>query len=778
MKNYVCIHGHFYQPPRENPWIEIVAKQDSAYPYHDWNQRIAAECYRPNYASRLMHDNKIVDIVNNYAAMSFNFGPTLLSWLKEHERDIYEAILRADEIGKGAIAQAYSHMIMPLANDRDKRTQIIWGIKDFEYHFKRKPLGMWLPETAVDIRTLEILSEEGIKFTVLSPYQAKRVKVNGNWVSPDQDPDFTMKPYLCELSHNKTIAIFFYDKSISHDIAFGGLLNNGAAFAERFSWQPPNKNCLVNVAVDGETFGHHHKFGDMALAYCLNDLPKKGRVVINYQAYLEQFPAKDFAEIIENSAWSCAHGVGRWKEDCGCKIDTCRPFNQKWRHFLRKAMDFLRDSLARPYEKEIAPLMQDPWIARDDYIAVVLDRSRDNVEAFFKRQAKKELSLDEKRKVLALLEMQRNLMLSFTSCGWFFDEISGIENVQIMMYAARAMQMAHEVLNISLEIPFLKILEEAKSNIAEYQDGAKIYEIFVKPQIFDFKKMAANFALLSFFRGVFEDGELFCYDFLVSDQERLERGDQKLISGKLQVFCKILWKEVDLYYSILYHDGLNISVAVTEDKKEWEMWHKRFVADEEKPLGDNLYTLRDIFKDEQAKVLDALLNNTVNTLSISLQKIILDDAHLLRSISKYDFRFPFILKKSLEAFFDSRILQLLQEEFNFERLDHLIQDAVGLNLQFDKDSIQHAVQKAIDRLIIQFEKKPYEVENMEKIELFIKILNRLHLELNFWKAQNVYFTVGREMLEKMKKQAKKGDIKAKRWVDIFYYLAKYLSLAV
>jgi alpha-amylase/alpha-mannosidase (GH57 family) len=777
MKNYVCIHGHFYQPPRENPWLEKVAKQMSAYPYHDWNQRIASECYRPNYASRLMKDNKIVDIVNNYASMSFNFGPTLLSWLKENEKDIYEAVLRADSIGKGAIAQAYNHMIMPLASDTDKRTQIKWGIKDFEYHFKRKPNGMWLPETAVDTRTLEILNEEGIEFTILSPYQAKRVQENGMWILPEHAVDFTLKPYLCALPNGRNIAIFFYDKSISHDIAFGGLLNSGNALAERLL-KPSDRNLLVNVAVDGETFGHHHKFGDMALAYCFKELSKRGKEIVNYAAFLEKFPPTDYAEIFENSSWSCAHGVGRWMDDCSCKIDTSKPFNQKWRKFLRQAMNFLRDKLKEPYEKAMDILVNDPWKMRDEYIDVLLDRSEANVNAFLKRYAKRELTKEEKSYVLSLLEMERNVMLSFTSCGWFFDEISGIEVVQILLYAARSMQIASDVLRISLEDEFLKILEEAKSNIEEYENGKKIYELCVRPQIFDFNKMAANFALISFFHNLFEDEELFCYRFSVSEQQSLEKAEQKLICGRLNIFCKLLWSETVLYYAILYHGGLNVSVVVCSDKKELEMVKKKFVDEEDSPLVGKVYTLKDLFKDEQSRILDALLSNTVDKLSISLQKIILEDAKLLKSIGHYDFQLPFMLKKSLEAFFDSRILQLLEEEFDFDRLNNLIRDAIALNLQFDNASIQLAVQKAVDRLIDQFEKKPYELENMERIELFIKILSSLKVELNFWRAQNVYFNVGKNMLDKMKKEAAKGDVKATKWVDVFSYLAKYLSLNI
>ena len=485
MSRFVCIHGHFYQPPRENPWLEEVETEDSAYPYHDWNERITAECYAPNATSRILDSNKkIIDIVNNYAKISFNFGPTLLAWLEQNNKEVYQAILKADKesmnrfSGHGsAIAQVYNHIIMPLANSRDKHTQVIWGIKDFISRFGREPEGMWLPETAVDLETLEILAEQKIKFTILSPKQASRIKpVNDTqWTDVSRGGIDTSMPYLCRLPSGESIAIFFYDEAISQEIAFSNLLENGEVFANRMiryfsQYQKPSG--LLNIASDGETYGHHHRFGDMALAYALYLIESKNlaRITI-YGEYLSKNPPTHQVEIIENTSWSCTHGVERWRDDCGCcttgsivqmpvsnpvvqttardrpiTVKSCGLVSrQKWRSPLREAMNWLRQTLVSLFNDRMSQFVTDPWQARDDYIDIILNRSPQNIELFFSKHAIRTLSEKEKVEVLKLLEIQRNGMLMYTSCGWFFDDISGIESVQVLRYACRAMQLVREV---------------------------------------------------------------------------------------------------------------------------------------------------------------------------------------------------------------------------------------------------------------------------------------------------------------------------------------------
>jgi alpha-amylase/alpha-mannosidase (GH57 family) len=492
MDRYICIHGHFYQPPRENPWLEAIEVQDSAYPFHDWNERINAECYAPNTASRIVAEDRIIDIVNNYSKISFNFGPTLLSWMEGRDTETYQAILDADRKSRdkfsghgSALAQAYNHMIMPLANDRDKYTQVVWGIRDFRYRFGREPEGMWLPETAVDLETLDIMADQGIKFTILAPRQAKRIRPISDgqaWESVEGGKIDPTRPYVCLLPSGRHIALFFYDGPISQGIAFENILISGETFANRLigafngsrTWPQ-----LVNVATDGETYGHHHRFGDMALAHCVhhiesNDLAK----ITNYSEYLEKNPPDQVVEIFENSSWSCIHGVERWKENCGCNSGMHGSWHQAWRAPLREALDWLRNLCIPLFENEGGRLLKDPWAARNDYIDVILDRSLDNVNGFLQKHASKDLSPEEKVRALLLLSMQRCSMLMYTSCGWFFDEISGIETVQVLDYASRMIQLAQDIQqDLSIEAQFIERLARAPSNVLE--NGAKVYEMYV-----------------------------------------------------------------------------------------------------------------------------------------------------------------------------------------------------------------------------------------------------------------------------------------------------------
>ncbi len=490
MDKYICIHGHFYQPPRENPWTDQIEDQPSALPYRNWNERITAECYAANLASQILApDRTVSEIVNNYTKMSFNFGPTLMSWMERSAKDVHDKIVQADQesiknfSGHGsALAQCYNHMIMPLANERDKETQVIWGIKDFEYRFKRKPEGMWLPETAVDVKTLEQLAAQGIKFTILAPRQAKAIRKIGHheWHHVSQHGIDTARPYLCNLPSGKSISLFFYNGGISHEIAFAELLKNG----ENFAWRlvkdfelHKEKQGLVHVATDGESYGHHHFFGNMALSYCLRYIEKNNLAKLtNYGEYLEKFPPTHEVEIYENSSWSCAHGVERWRSNCNCGSLDGTNQSQEWRKYLRETLDWLRGQLTIIYEVEWPYVLGEPWKVRNDYISIMLNVSHDNVVNLLGDM------LDAK-KSLELLEMQRYAMLMYTSCGWFFEDVSRIETIKILQYAARAIELARGITKKNLEPEFLSRLEKAQSNYPDLGNGKKIYEMFVKTGI-------------------------------------------------------------------------------------------------------------------------------------------------------------------------------------------------------------------------------------------------------------------------------------------------------
>ena len=548
MNQYICIHGHFYQPPRENPWLEEVELQDAAYPYHDWNERITEECYAPNTASRILDGHRrIIDITNNYARISFNFGPTLLSWMQRHTPEVYQAIIEADQLSRerfsghgSAIAQVYNHMIMPLANDKDKYTQVFWGVRDFEHRFGRMPEGMWLPETAVDLETLAILAENGITFTILAPHQARRIRRIGEkaWKDVSGDKiDFTM-PYLCTLPSGKSITLFFYNGPISREIAFGDLLNSGENFASRLMSAFDNRKepQLVHIATDGESYGHHHRFGDMALAYALHSIEvSDGAELTNYGEYLELYPPTHEVEIFENTSWSCVHGVERWRANCGCRTGTHPEWNQQWRGPLREAMDWLRDQLAGLYEREATSYLHDTWGARDGYIEVILSRSPQTVGSFLSKHALRELSEGEKVTVLKLLELQRHTLLTFTSCGWFFEELSGIETVQVMQYASRALQLAKEASGVDFEPGYLAILERAQSNIAEFGNGLDVWKSYVKPATIDLLRFGAHYAVSSLFEEYPETVQIYCNVVKNEFYDQEELGIQRLALGKATI---------------------------------------------------------------------------------------------------------------------------------------------------------------------------------------------------------------------------------------------------
>ncbi|MGH9413025.1 MAG: DUF3536 domain-containing protein [Terriglobales bacterium] len=477
---WICLHGHFYQPPRENPWLGVIEPQESAEPYHDWNERIAAECYSPNAAARILDaTGKLLATQNNYAHISFDFGPTLLSWLEHAAPEAYAAVLDADRLTHGAMAQAYNHMILPLANARDCATQVLWGKSDFAYRFGREPEGMWMPEAAVNLACLDALAAAGIQFTALAPRQARRVRRFGarQWqdVSGSRvDPHFS---YLVRLPSGRSLALFFYDAGVAQAIAFEGLLRDGARLATRLAAAFDGRHRepqLVSAATDGESYGHHHRFGDMALAAALRFLRANPSVrVTSYAEFLAAHPPSREVELYEDSSWSCAHGIERWRADCGCNSGGHALWRQTWRAPLRQALDWLRDELAAGYEHAAGPLLWNPWGARNDYIGCRLNPAA--AGPFLAQHARQRLTPLQECQVWDLLEMQTAAMLMYTSCGWFFDEVSGIETAQILAYAARAVELAGKAVPRDLEPEFLHRLAAAPSNLPQWGDAGAVY---------------------------------------------------------------------------------------------------------------------------------------------------------------------------------------------------------------------------------------------------------------------------------------------------------------
>jgi alpha-amylase/alpha-mannosidase (GH57 family) len=559
---HIIIHGHFYQPPRENAWLDQIEVQESAAPYHDWNERITHECYGPNGVSRILNEQgKIVDIVNNYARMSFNVGPTLMSWLEQHEPEVYTYILEGDALSQelfgghgNAIAQVYNHIIMPLATRADKETQVTWGIRDFELRFGRKPAGMWLAETACDTETLEVLAENNIAFTILAPYQAMQFRKLGdeNWTTGID----THRPYRCNLPSGKSIALFFYDGGRSQGVAFNGYLNNGRFFADHLLSgleENPAEPQLLNIATDGESYGHHHKNGDMALAYCTRYIQENNLATItNYAQYLALYPPTHEVQIHEATSWSCAHGVERWRSNCGCETGGQPGFNQAWRVGLRNAINWLRDTFDDIYEKEMQAFHTNPAALRNQYIDVIFNRTPESISQFFRANFKTEFTPEVTTHIIRLLEMQRQSLYMQTSCGWFFNELSGIETIQILQYANRGIQLAEDESDNVLNSHFLDLLSTAQSNIAEYGTGADIYKKWIAPKRLSLTQVGMHYAVSSLFEEENRKITVLNYDCQSDKLTRRKAGQYILATGATQVKSRVTLSTKKFYYAILY----------------------------------------------------------------------------------------------------------------------------------------------------------------------------------------------------------------------------------
>lgn len=548
----LVVHGHFYQPPRENPWTGRLEHEPSAQPDHNWNERIHRECYRANAFARIFdHFGRVERIGNNYAHVSFNFGPTLLSWMQAHDPVTYQRVLDADRDsaarndGHGnAIAQGYNHAILPLCNDRDRRTQVRWGLADFRHRFGRDAESLWLPETAVNDATMAVLVDEGLRYVILAPNQAGQVRVNATsaWrdVSGNEiDPGIAYR-WMHPDGSGRSIAVFFYDGPIARSIAFEGVLTSSQALVARLAQGAGGEGRLVHIATDGESYGHHTHFGERALAHALLvEAPRAGFHVTNYGAFLDSHAPQVEVAVKpgpggEGTAWSCAHGVGRWIRDCGCENGAQQGWNQSWRGPLRSALDVVRDAAAAVFEASRGELFVDPWAARDDYIELVLDPAQSRRE-WLRRHAPRSLERHEQERALTLLEIQRFCQLMYTSCGWFFADISGIETVQVMKYAGRVLDLMEQLGLESPRGPFLDMLRNARSNVAEWGTGADVFTRFVEPLRTTPARVAAHVAISGIVDDAAADDDVAGYRIHRSLTQQQRQGRVTLWTGRLEL---------------------------------------------------------------------------------------------------------------------------------------------------------------------------------------------------------------------------------------------------
>ena len=774
MSRFVCIHGHFYQPPRENAWLEEIEVQDSAAPYHDWNERVSAECYAPNTAARILGARDlIVDIVSNYASISFDAGPTLLTWMERAAPDIYRAILDADKAARdrfhghgGAMAQAYNHIIMPLAGSRDKRTQVLWGIRDFESRFGRKPEGMWLPETAVDLESLDIMAEQGIAFTVLAPHQAEAVResASGVWTDVSSGRVDPKRPYLCRLPSGRTIALFFYDGPISHDIAFGDLLRNGEDLAKRlvatFS-AAAGRAEIVHIATDGESYGHHHRFGEMALAYALRHVEKNGLAEVTvYGDFLERFPPTDEVRIVENTSWSCCHGVDRWRAGCACSSGAHAGWNQQWRAPLREAMTWLGTRAAEVFESGLGAFSPDPWRARDDYIRVVLDRSPASIEAFFADHIARPLSPPDKVRVLKLLELARQAMLIFTSDGWFFDDISNVETVQNIQYAARALQLARDSGGADLEPAYLAMLERAESNVRRHKNGAAVYKTLVRPAVVDFLRLGAHFAVTSLFETYPQAARISHYAADAEAREAKESGPRRLAVGRVRLKSHVTWEERTVDYAVLHLGDQNITAGVREhDGERYYRDMARTIVEAfgksdmaaivrliDRHFAPHTYTLWNLFTDEKRKILFEVLEENLRGLEADFRQIFETNYAIMQAMRETQIPLPEALSTPAEFVLNADLRRLMEgPDLDIEALRKLAAEYAAWSFKPDGEALGLIVARKVAALTAAWAARPGDAAGLEKIEAVLTVLKRLGVGFDHWQSQNIFFSTAKAL---------------------------------
>ncbi len=803
MHKFVCIHGHFYQPPRENPWLNAVEVQKSAYPFHDWNERITAECYSRNGASRILDkQGRIVDIINNYSRISFNFGPTLLEWIEKNATETYQAILQADKKSRerfsghgSALAQCYNHMIMPLANARDQETQVIWGIKDFESRFKRMPEGMWLPETAVDLPTLEILAAHDIKFTILSPYQAKRVRRIGEsqWQEVTGGKVDPRNAYLCQLPSGKKIHLFFYDGPVSQSIAFERLLNDGKTFANKLlgCFSNDDRPQLTHIATDGETYGHHHRFGEMALSFCLNDIETHRQADLTiYGEFLEKVPVVYEAEILENTAWSSTPRLERWMSEGGGHTGMYPHWHQKWRAPLRSAFNWVQSELIPLYETEMQSFVKDPWAVRNAFIEVILDRSHRNVDQFINRHTKNELSHAQKVTFLKLLEMQYHCMLMYTSCGWFFDEVSGIETLQDILYAARALQLATDINKKEYETELLKLLEKAPSNKPEIGNAAVAYEKFVKPSLVDLTRVGAHYAVSSLFSNYAKETKIYSFQAKSEFHNRFEAGKYKLVMGSAVLRSLITWEENSISYSVLHLGDHQIFGGISQ-QSEKELFLKfkeemvsAFTRSDiaeviylmDKHFGMHNYSFWHLFRDDQQKIVDQVLGHSMEFVESLFGQIYDNNYPIMRAMNELNITLPKPIKIASDFIASKKLVRLLESEsVDAKELNDILESLRNLPVELDEVTLNFKATERITSLIKKLTREPKNLLLMNMATSLLKAIKIIPLNPDLWNAQNMVFLLHKKYYAFMNDKSLSGEKQAELWCQAFrelYYELK------
>lgn len=805
---YVIVHGHFYQPPRENPWTERIERQPGTEPYHDWNDKIANECYLPNAFSRRLDEwGRITKLLNNYESMSFNFGPTLISYLEDHFPEVYERILEADRaslarLGHGnAIAQCYNHIIMPLASRRDMETQVRWGVRDFERRFGRFPEGIWLPETAVNEEVLSLLVDHGFRFIILGPHQALRTRplegaANQSGIAADPprtaaqaksqgaEHDSLWKdvskgniptgmPYRCfamgpkgKRDPQRFIDIFFYDAPLSTDVSFNHLLRNGDRFAEaiEFGFERGGGD-LVVVATDGEIYGHHEPFADMAFSYLVDSAaPRHGFVLTNFATYLEKHPPSHEVELKpgpngEGTSWSCFHGVARWKEDCGCTTGGKPSWNQRWRSPLRAALTSLARALDSAYEEDTRGILADPWQARDDYIELVSERNPDSSREFVLAHATRELSAEEISRVLSLLESQRNAQLMFTSCGWFFADISGLESVQVLRYAARAVELAGPHRRTDLEKRLIEDLRGAVSNIAGKGTGADIYLSAKKSSSIGARCIVALYAIGTHLSAKEEPARIYGHPIRISSStiRRLDGATLRLgiieLSSRFTLetrrFEYLLFVEKDAGFSC-YVRELEEGYAPSQSLERFEELARSGSNELLQAAASDYFgspiTARDFLPEDRERIIRQFAHRRLEIVEERFGEIYSESRALLKLLSEAGMQAPPSLSVPAQAHLTRRLVEETErwerslDPAGLEGIRRIVSEASAHGVKIDTScASQSFTELVLEKLKILA--SDLRAESATALEQFVNMSDQLGIEINFRDIQNEVYDI-------------------------------------
>jgi len=752
----LVVHGHFYQPPRENPWTEEVPVEPSAAPFHDWNERITAECYRPNGWARVVDEHgRVAGVVDNYEHLSFNVGPTLLSWLAAHHPEVLDRMISGDAERGGAIAQAYNHLILPLANERDVRTQVRWGLADFAFRFGRPATAMWLPETAVSDDVLRVLVEEGVRATILAPGQALAVRpLDGDdWIDVPDGAVATGVPHRWTHPDGGSIDLVFYDGGLSHDLAFALSGLSSQDLVQRVRSTGADGSPVV-VATDGETFGHHHRWADRSLAYAFaHEAPANGVRVLRLPELLAEVPATHEARV-RVSAWSCVHGVGRWREDCGCSTGGEPGWNQRWRAPLRAALDVLRDHGIEVFERRGGAVFDDPWGARDDYVRVLLGAT--TTASFVGTWARPGADGVE---ALSLLEAQRQALLMYTSCGWFFNDLAGIETVQVLRYAARAMDLLGELGEDAPRDEFLAVLAEARSNQPGEGDGRAVWDRHVMPSRVDDRRVVAHLALADLLeRGAFS-GPLATYNVALERHRHDDRGPLALASGIVTLTHRRTGRRTRHTYAALHLGGLEIyggSRATGDedaDAAELGVLHEAFAAGERVAVllrgiaalfAEHEFGLDSALPDAADQIVKGAARALTERFAAAYEQLFADHRPLITTLARAGFTLPPELRVPADLALARRFRTEIErdrdgaDDVAYATAAQLGRDAMASGFEIDSPESRAAIERALLDAVAQTIAEPMGPAVDDALAL-LRLVRELGLHVNVDRAQDMLY---------------------------------------